>query len=446
LIKKIKNKYLFFSVFLIAFLFLGANFVFALETSGTGLNDQSSLGDLVLYLYKWGIGIAVLLATISFAIGGVSFIISGDNPTLQGNAKDRMKGAILGLVLMTCSWLILDTINPNLTNLALTPLTPTVVPPPVEQPGVYFYENSDCSGEVSGPFTSSQEDIQLIGTSGIKIVNNPKAEIYYGVILKDKGMGGRCLDPILIDGCSSVLAAFPSAVIFQMNLDNPKSSGNGITFYSKPFGWDSGAESGFFDQQLPKDQGVSVIASNKMCFNYKGIDVLDSYKFKCTNSQCGGRDFKCQSDKGCTEKIEFCDAQVKCWGNQKTVCKTDLDCPGSDQTCDTRLSTCVGDVCNINDPKCPRADDNCMPKGVCEGINGKKLCSNNACETFQDCAGSIKIKGDYLLVLASKDPLNPFDKISYCQIFTKDVPNLKVYPISAIGNKDINVITIYATK
>jgi hypothetical protein len=114
-------------IFLITF---GFSFkVFALEVTwpdsplspGFTLTDQSSLTDLVRYFYEWGIFIGGLAVLISLLIGGFLYLTSVGNPTRMSEAKDRIFSAIIGLVLLFSIYLILKTINPDLT--ALTPPT-----------------------------------------------------------------------------------------------------------------------------------------------------------------------------------------------------------------------------------------------------------------------------------------------------------------------------------
>ena len=117
--KKIKNKSLLFIIFLTIFLSLGTT-VLALEVEGIGLTNDSSIGELVGYLFKIIISIGITLATVSFAIGAIGLI--SPNPEAHNDAKDRMKGALLGIFLLATSFVIINQINDKLTTLTLTAL------------------------------------------------------------------------------------------------------------------------------------------------------------------------------------------------------------------------------------------------------------------------------------------------------------------------------------
>lgn len=181
-----KNRYLLFPVFIVLLFFRQASFVFALESKypdilGHSIENNSSLSEYVLYFFVLGISLAGILALISFVIGAVSLIISGDNAERASSAKDRMKGSLSGLALILVSFIIIQTINPSLKNLNLTPL-PKAKLPNVDLPQPNFYKA--CPGD------------------------NPTF----------------------------------SRFIIDESSDSSKS---GITFYSEPHGWDVGAKAGY---------------------------------------------------------------------------------------------------------------------------------------------------------------------------------------------------------
>ena len=106
--------------------------VFALQTTwpssptGIQLTDNSDLTDLVQYLYEWGITLGGLAVFIALIIAGVQYLGSVGDPGAMREAKGRIISAGIGLALLLGSWLILNTINPELT---------TLQPPP------YVYED-----------------------------------------------------------------------------------------------------------------------------------------------------------------------------------------------------------------------------------------------------------------------------------------------------------------
>jgi len=80
------------------------------------------LNQLVAWFYYFIIGIAGLSAFIMLTWGGFQYLTSAGNPTSISDAKDKIKSALLGLMLILISWLILQVINPDLTTLNLPQL------------------------------------------------------------------------------------------------------------------------------------------------------------------------------------------------------------------------------------------------------------------------------------------------------------------------------------
>jgi len=79
--------------------------------------DKQTITHLIAYLYEWGIALGGLAAFVALLIAGFMYLTSVGDPTKMKEAMDRIKSAFLGLTLLLSSWLILHTINPDLTTL-----------------------------------------------------------------------------------------------------------------------------------------------------------------------------------------------------------------------------------------------------------------------------------------------------------------------------------------
>ncbi len=95
---------------------------------GTLLTDASDLTIFIRYLYEWGIALGGLAAFIALIIAGFQYLTSVGDPARMKEAMDRIKSAFLGLVLLLGSWLILNTINPQLTTLHVPLFRPGDIP------------------------------------------------------------------------------------------------------------------------------------------------------------------------------------------------------------------------------------------------------------------------------------------------------------------------------
>ncbi|MFC1700943.1 pilin [Patescibacteria group bacterium] len=76
--------------------------------------SEIGLEDYIRYVYLFALGVVGLAAFGAMVFGGFLYMASGTNITSQEEAKKWIYGAITGLVLGLASYLILNTINPNL--------------------------------------------------------------------------------------------------------------------------------------------------------------------------------------------------------------------------------------------------------------------------------------------------------------------------------------------
>lgn len=71
-------------------------------------------------MYKFGLGIAGILATIMIAFGGITWLSSGGNASQIQRAKQYITGALTGLVLGLLSYTMLYIVNPDIVELKTT--------------------------------------------------------------------------------------------------------------------------------------------------------------------------------------------------------------------------------------------------------------------------------------------------------------------------------------
>lgn len=106
------------------------------------LPPGAQIGDVLSRLYVYGVGVVAISAMIMLVIGGMQYMVAGEKD--PGPAKERIKNAIWGLILALCSYLILYTINPDLTKkVKLEPLKIDLVAPPTFGK---VGENGPCKG------------------------------------------------------------------------------------------------------------------------------------------------------------------------------------------------------------------------------------------------------------------------------------------------------------
>lgn len=87
-----------------------------------GGKEISGLEGYISALYQYLIAISGILAGIMIVWAGVKWLMSAGNAEMISDAKHKIGGAIIGLVLVVMSYVLLQTINPALVTLKLPPI------------------------------------------------------------------------------------------------------------------------------------------------------------------------------------------------------------------------------------------------------------------------------------------------------------------------------------
>lgn len=127
-------------------------------------SDTTTLAKYVKAIYNYLLSIVGIAAAIVLMVGGVMWLTAGGSSERVGQAKSWISGSITGLVLALSSYLIMQTINPQLVS-----FTPTEVPKikPIEF-GCCQFETQ--SGKVAMDTTDSE--CYEIYTRKIKVKEN----------------------------------------------------------------------------------------------------------------------------------------------------------------------------------------------------------------------------------------------------------------------------------
>jgi hypothetical protein len=84
-------------------------------------------GNYIASFYQFALVIGGLVAFGAIVFGGVKYMTATGNPSAQSEGKAWIEGALLGLLLLAGAYLILNTVNPNLTHLNLPTLQPVTI-------------------------------------------------------------------------------------------------------------------------------------------------------------------------------------------------------------------------------------------------------------------------------------------------------------------------------
>jgi len=442
MIKKNKTKYLLFLTFIIIFLLFGSG-VHALEIkypdlTSVGLPDLNStspppsLAQYAAYIFGLLVYVAGALALISFAIGAVSLI----NPNIEAHndAKDRMKGAVLGLVLTVVSFIILQTINPVFVSPNLNKL-PGVA-------GVYLTNGSE---DKPCPLESSDNSTLPAGFNRIKYVcdtTGPNILIWEFPLAGLEGGNGdlsavktvekKCGEEEDISGFAS-FKMIPESTGVYYYLD---SGCTGYASYANINSQDIIANP-FYGRM----QGVKIINDPTNNIEYGAI------LHKIIGLKNGGECSLPITQGGDSMASATCNLAGISSASAADIFKLNKVPDSSSGDGITFYSEPFGwngakagfyelTAINVaNDPFTPEMSD--VMEFDYEHVN-QPIGYQDLCENFDDCPGSIRIKGSYLVAL--------YSGLSYCQTFTKDVENLNTEQIIAAGGTVVDYIYSIPTK
>lgn len=235
----------FFVLFFIVLVFSQYFNVFALEIphskyptlpNGSSV-DTSGLAHYLKYIFELGLFIGFTAVFFSFVYAGILFAMSGAITTMRSEARDRVSGAVSGLLILGLLYLILGTINTDLQtfNFDILPPAPTapIANPP--SPGVYFYNSGNCTGE-SNPDTTSISGLGPDLTNKIrssKIVPDTISDNYYvSVLYSEMDYWGKCQ---YVDPNTDCSGAGPYGASASVHVFDFQPRGNGVILYRKAF-------------------------------------------------------------------------------------------------------------------------------------------------------------------------------------------------------------------
>lgn len=137
--------------------------------------DGSDLNAYLGALYKLALTIVVLAAVLMVSIGGFMYLTSAGNTSSMASAKGVIFDAIIGLVIALFAWLILNVINPDLTNIKIQGLT--LAPAPAQT------ATTTTQGLASPPTTDAAGyAAQILSNSNISVNSSGDCSSASGVV------------------------------------------------------------------------------------------------------------------------------------------------------------------------------------------------------------------------------------------------------------------------
>ena len=199
--------------------------------------------DFAKYIFAFGMAFGFSSVAISMVWAGAMRLLSPAKPDLLASSKERFRGAVYGLLLLILTYLIITTINPDLSIFKLTELPP-IPPPPVvnSTPAVYFYTATNTCPEPDG-WTNTRSSIADFGEklnnkiTKVDITQDSAAQIaYFTILYKNPGFSGKCM---YINGntpCQTVHPPFASsASVYRFDNSTVSNPGKEVCFYRKSY-------------------------------------------------------------------------------------------------------------------------------------------------------------------------------------------------------------------
>jgi len=77
---------------------------------------KSGLGNCIVAIYRWALGVSVLIAMAMIVFSGYTYMTAGGDANKVAQSKERFAQAFIGLIILFAAVVILRTINPDLVN------------------------------------------------------------------------------------------------------------------------------------------------------------------------------------------------------------------------------------------------------------------------------------------------------------------------------------------
>lgn len=157
--------------------------------AGITISGTTTAAEYIIYFFNLSVAVGAFIAAVVLAMAGVDYVSSQGEPAKIESAKSKIKNAFLGLTILLGAFIILNIINPQLTNIKIDQLennfNQTVVVP--EGKGVYLYDATNFTSSidpliVTGTKASFLNDNFTNKAQSIKFVN-PDSGFKFGAVL-----------------------------------------------------------------------------------------------------------------------------------------------------------------------------------------------------------------------------------------------------------------------
>jgi hypothetical protein len=215
--------------------------VFAMDyptIAGITISSSTTASEYIVYFFNLAIASGAFIAGAVLFMAGVDYVSSRGEPAKIQDAKNKIKNAFLGLIILLSSFMILNIINPQLTSIKIDQLgtteeTEIVIP---EGTGVYLYDSPNYVSTTLDPLRVIETKANFANENfnnkaqSIKFVNPEAGDFKFGAVLfaqnsnSDSGSGYD-----LRGNCSFALDSIPDLDSAVGEQNNPAIGKNNLS-------------------------------------------------------------------------------------------------------------------------------------------------------------------------------------------------------------------------
>lgn len=93
------------------------------------ITENTLLPEFIVYIYYFAVVVSGFVAFAILLYGGIKYLTSGDSPAKKAEARGLLGGGLIGLLILLLAYIILNTINPQLTIFQTNIATPDLTIP-----------------------------------------------------------------------------------------------------------------------------------------------------------------------------------------------------------------------------------------------------------------------------------------------------------------------------
>jgi len=183
------------------------------------ISSTSTISEVLIWIFYAALAISGLVVFGSLVYGGFKYQTSLGNPSSQKDAIDRIVSSLLGLVILLSSYLILTTINPQLTRFALVK---TAAQPVTFDQGIFVRYRGTGGTLPIRRFLGSVEDFGVARNkiNQVRIVPPPAGQgSPYSIILHEEAKSlGDCLLYSSVTGEITTITLNPEPKLASMTV------------------------------------------------------------------------------------------------------------------------------------------------------------------------------------------------------------------------------------